>query len=42
MDALLVAPLFALIILVLIGLTATLGVDSRDGFTDDRHRQAYR
>ena len=42
MDALLVAPLFALVILVFVGLAATLGVDSRDGFADYRHRQAYR
>ena len=42
MDALLAAPLFVLIFLVLVGLSATLGVDSRDGFADDRRHQAWR
>jgi hypothetical protein len=42
MDALFAAPLFLVLVLVLVGLAATAGVDSRDGFGDDRLRQPYR
>ena len=42
MDALFAAPLLVLIILVLVALSATLGVDSREGFADDGRHQAYR
>jgi hypothetical protein len=42
MDAILVAPLLLVVLTVLLGLAATLGVDSRDGFADDQVRQAYR
>jgi hypothetical protein len=42
MDALIALPILILVLLVLVGLSATLGVDSRDGFADDRLRQAYR
>jgi hypothetical protein len=42
MDALLAAPILFVVLFVVLGLAATLGVDSRDGFADDRVRQAYR
>lgn len=42
MDALIAASLLLVVLLVLLGLAATLGVDSRDGFADDRFRRAYR
>ena len=45
MAALIAAPLllFAVVlVLVALGLAATLGVDSREGFGDDRLRQPYR
>ena len=42
MVALLAAPMFVFVILVVLGLAATGGVDSRDGFADDRFPQAYR
>jgi len=42
MDTLLALPLVLLLALALIGLAATGGVDSRDGFGDDRLTQPYR
>ncbi len=42
MDVLFATPLLLFLVLVLVGLSATLGVDSRDGFADDRFPQAYR
>ena len=42
MDALIAAPLLLILLTILVGLSATAGVDSRDGFADDRFRQAFR
>jgi hypothetical protein len=42
MDILFATPLVLIVILALLGLSATLGVDSREGFADDRFRQPYR
>lgn len=42
MDSLFALPLILILVLVLIGLSATIGVDSRDGFADDRFPQPYR
>ena len=42
METLLATPIILVILFALLGLAATLGVDSRDGFGDDRLRQPYR
>jgi hypothetical protein len=42
MDSLLALPLILLLVLAFVGLSASVGVDSRDGFTDDRLVQPYR
>ena len=42
MEALLATPIILIVLFVVLGLAATFGVDSRDGFGDDRLRQPYR
>jgi hypothetical protein len=42
MDALFPFVVAILALLVLAGLSATLGVDSRDGFADDRYGTSFR
>ena len=42
MDALIVFSAIVLALIVLASLSTTLGVDSRDGFADDRFRTSFR
>jgi hypothetical protein len=42
MDSLLAFSLIVTILFVITGLAATLGVDSRDGFADDRFARSFR
>ena len=42
MDAPFAAPLLLVILAIVVSFAATVGVDSRDGFADDRFRQGYR
>jgi hypothetical protein len=42
MDTIVPILLIAILLAALLGLFASLGVDSRDGFADDRSRQAFR
>jgi hypothetical protein len=42
MDALIAFSLIGLALFVMAGLSATVGVDSRDGFADDRLRNPFR
>jgi hypothetical protein len=42
MDVLFATPLVLILILALLGLAATLGVDSREGFADDRFPNSWR
>jgi hypothetical protein len=42
MDAVLILTVVLVLLFSLVGLAATFGVDSRDGFADDRYRTFLR